>query len=135
MELPWKAGSFDVLVLSEVLEHLVDPWRVLRKLHPLLKPEAKVFASSPNVSHYRTIRMLIRGDWALADMGPMDRTHLRWFTPKTYRELFEACGYEVQSAKELSPLTWKAKAFLFFGLGRFRHLFIGQVDLRAHKVA
>ena len=34
--LPWSSSSFDVLILSEVLEHLVDPWAVLKKLWPLL---------------------------------------------------------------------------------------------------
>src|ERR1700731_1156564 len=52
IELPWPHDSFDVLILSEVLEHLVDPWAVLKKLRPLLKSGAKVLASSPNVSNH-----------------------------------------------------------------------------------
>jgi 2-polyprenyl-3-methyl-5-hydroxy-6-metoxy-1,4-benzoquinol methylase len=82
--LPWAPKHFDALIMSEVLEHLEDPWATLRRLRPLLKPNALVFASSPNVSHHRVIRMVIKGEWNLADLGVMDRTHLRWFTPKTY---------------------------------------------------
>jgi 2-polyprenyl-3-methyl-5-hydroxy-6-metoxy-1,4-benzoquinol methylase len=63
VELPWKPTSFDALIMSEVLEHLVDPWAALRRLRPLLKPGAMVFASSPNASHYEVILMLLRGDW------------------------------------------------------------------------
>ncbi len=134
LELPWQPESFDALILSEVLEHLVDPWRVLRKLHPLLKPGALVFASSPNVAHYKTITMLVRGQWALDDMGRMDRTHLRWFTPKTYKELFESCGFTVNSLRELLPLRPKARLFLFFSLGHLRHLFMAQMDVRARRI-
>ena len=56
--LPWAEGSFDALIMSEVLEHLGDPWALLRRLRPLMKPGALVFASSPNVSHHSVIRML-----------------------------------------------------------------------------
>jgi 2-polyprenyl-3-methyl-5-hydroxy-6-metoxy-1,4-benzoquinol methylase len=132
LRLPWGPATFDAVILSEVLEHLVDPWAALRKIRPLLKPEALVFASSPNISHYSAIRMLLRGQWDLTDVGLMDRTHLRWFTPSTYRALFESCGYAVNSTREKEPFRRKARIASALTLGRFRHLFIGQIDLRAH---
>jgi 2-polyprenyl-3-methyl-5-hydroxy-6-metoxy-1,4-benzoquinol methylase len=128
----WNSETFDALILSEVLEHLADPWATLRKIRPAMKSGALVFASSPNVSHYRTIVMLLRGEWTLSDFGVMDRTHLRWFTPNTYRDLFESCGYRVDAVREHRPLTRKATALNALSLGRFKHLFMGQVDLRAH---
>ena len=134
IQLPWTRGTFDALILSEVLEHLTDPRATLRKLRPLLKPGALVFASSPNVAHYRVVAMLLRGEWNLADSGIMDRTHLRWFTPKTYRALFESAGYKVDSVRELAPLTRKARLIAGFSFGRLKHLFISQIDLRAHCV-
>ena len=133
IELPWERDSFDVLIMSEVLEHLVDPWTVLKKLRPLLKPGARVFASSPNVSNHRIIRMLIRGDWTLTDMGMMDKTHLRWFTPRSYAALFEACDYVVDSVGQVGTFSMKAQILSRLTLGRFRHLFITQVNLRAHR--
>jgi 2-polyprenyl-3-methyl-5-hydroxy-6-metoxy-1,4-benzoquinol methylase len=134
LELPWAPRTFDVLILSEVLEHLTDPWTTLQRLHPLLKPGGLVFASSPNVSHYRVVVMLLRGEWNLADSGIMDRTHLRWFTPKTYWALFESTGYRVNSVRELSPLTRKAQVVVRLSFGHLKHLFISQIDLRAHRV-
>jgi 2-polyprenyl-3-methyl-5-hydroxy-6-metoxy-1,4-benzoquinol methylase len=107
--LPWQASSFDALILSEVLEHLVDPFAALRKLRALLRPGAVVLASSPNVGHYRFIWMLLAGKWRLEDSGPHDRTHLRWFTPRTYREMFEECGYEVKDIRGVAPLGPKAR--------------------------
>ena len=132
--LPWPAASFDVLILSEVLEHLVDPWATLRKIRPLMKSGSRVFASSPNACHYRMIAMLLRGDWTLSDFGEMDRTHLRLFTPKTYRELFETSGYHVDSIRPLEKLGGKARLANMLTLGRVKHLLIRQIDLRAHCV-
>ena len=71
---PEPAQSFDVLIASEVLEHLVDPWAVLKRLRPLLRPGALVFASSPNVGHYSVIWMLLNGRWDL-------ETWAEWIEP------------------------------------------------------
>lgn len=43
----WAYEFFDVLILSEVLEHLTGPAATLRRLHSFLKKGALVFASLP----------------------------------------------------------------------------------------
>ena len=135
MELPWEDQSFDALILSEVLEHLVDPWKLLRRLHRYMKPGALVFASSPNVSHHRIIRMLLKGEWNLTDDGIMDRTHLRWFTPGTFAAMFEDNGYEVLKVEPMSPFRFQVKLQIALLLGRGKHLFIKQIKLMARKRA
>ena len=95
VDLPWRPGSFDALLLSEVLEHLINPEDTLRMLYKLLRPEALVLASSPNIAHYRVLAMLLRGRFTPTDYGVMDRSHLRWFTPFEYRRIFEDAGFTV----------------------------------------
>ena len=56
MELPWAPASFDALILSEVLEHLVEPGRLLQRLAAVVRPGGIVLASSPNISHWRFVR-------------------------------------------------------------------------------
>lgn len=133
VELPWSHESFDALVLSEVLEHLSDPWKVLRKVHPLLRRGAMIFASSPNVCHYKIIFGLVKGRWKFADFGPLDRTHLRWFSPLTYREMFEECGYSVIRCGKLADHGPKARIVSAFTFGKLDHLLSRQIDLRAIK--
>jgi 2-polyprenyl-3-methyl-5-hydroxy-6-metoxy-1,4-benzoquinol methylase len=129
---PWKEQTFDVLFMSEVLEHLADPWEALRRLKSLLKPGALVFASSPNVAHFSTIKMLLSGRWDLGDWGMRDRTHLRWFTPKSFRDLFQACGFKVDDVRPHVALRWKSRLAVALMLGRGSHLFHQQIDLQAH---
>ena len=132
-DLPDQCGLSDVLIASEVLEHLIDPLAVLRKLRRRLTPGALVFASSPNIAHHSTLRMLIAGEWDLADSGRMDRTHMRWFTPKTYASLFEDAGFEVLSVRPLIPFRRKARIVNFLTGNRYQHLFVSQIVLEARR--
>ena len=127
MDLSALDGQFDALIISEVLEHLRDPWPTLERLVRCVKPGGMIFASSPNISHWRVIRDLMSGRFDYVGTGVMDETHLRWFTPRSYRELFERAGVVVDSVEPLVPRRWKAKLFGWLSGGRLDHLFIVQI--------
>ena len=76
--------------------------------------------------------MLLRGRWDLADKGVMDRTHLRWFTPRSFARMFEETGYAVDRLAPLSPLGAKARVLSALLGGRFEHLFWYQINLHGH---
>jgi 2-polyprenyl-3-methyl-5-hydroxy-6-metoxy-1,4-benzoquinol methylase len=133
MDLTPFAGQFDALVLSEVIEHVSDPWATLGRLVACLKPGAKVYASSPNVAHHKIIRKLLRGRFEYEAWGIMDRTHLRWFTPASFRALFDSAGVTVESLVPLSPMRWYIKPIHALTGGRIEHLYIKQMMLVGHK--
>jgi SAM-dependent methyltransferase len=125
-------ASFDILILSEVLEHLVNPGAVLRKLRVFLKPGALVLAGSPNVCHHSVLRMLLADRWDYQGKGIMDATHLRWFTAQTYQALFEDNGYVVDHVGSANPLSRKARLANALLFKRWEHLFYTQIFLRGH---
>ena len=88
-------GSVDCLVYGDVLEHLVDPWRVLKHQVRWLKPGGQVVASIPNIGHWSIIQNLLRGEWEYQDEGLLDRTHLRFFTLNTIQDLFTQAGLKI----------------------------------------
>jgi SAM-dependent methyltransferase len=133
IELDLPPGSFDVLLLSEVLEHLVNPSLVLKKLRILMKPGAVVLAGSPNVCHRSVLIMLFKGGWDYQPEGIMDATHLRWFSPRTYRALFEGAGYVVDHIGPASVLGWKASLANKLLFRRFEYLFFTQIYLRGYR--
>ena len=93
--LPFQA--FDVAVFGDVLEHLRNPWRVLKETRELLKPEGYVVVSIPNIAHGAIRLALLQGDFEYMELGILDNTHLRFFTRKTVETLFERCEYFVES--------------------------------------
>ncbi len=98
-ELPasFAPGVFDAVVCGDVLEHLHDPAGLLRRARSWLAPEGRLIASIPNVRHHTVVRGLLRGDWTYESAGLLDRTHLRFFTLRSIRELFARCGYELEA--------------------------------------
>ena len=132
IELDLPEHSFDILLLSEVLEHLVDPWTVLRRLRRLMKPGGLVRSGSPNVCHHSVVRALLRGRWRYEQKGIFDATHLRWFSPTTYGELFESCGFRVDAVGPADRLRAKARLFDVATFGQLRHLLYPQIYLQAH---
>jgi len=88
----------DCLVLGDIIEHLEDPWRTLFDLAYCCRKGAQVIASIPNIQHWSIVWALIYGHFDYNETGGlMDRTHLRWFTLKSVKELFEGAGLIVQS--------------------------------------
>ncbi|WP_037051812.1 class I SAM-dependent methyltransferase [Psychroserpens burtonensis] len=95
---------FDAIYFNDVLEHLAYPDAVLRDLKSKLKANGLVISSIPNLRHFRVLKMLvIDGNWDYAEHGVMDKTHLRWFTKKSIRKMYESLGYEIVSHEGISP--------------------------------
>jgi 2-polyprenyl-3-methyl-5-hydroxy-6-metoxy-1,4-benzoquinol methylase len=89
------AQQFDCIICGDVLEHLKDPAVVLRQLHEALAEDGVLLWSVPNVRHYTIVAGLLLGEWEYQDSGILDRTHLRFFTLKSARQLLATTGFEI----------------------------------------
>jgi SAM-dependent methyltransferase len=88
-------GHFDVVVCADVLEHLPDPHGLMSQLR---SRASCAVVSLPNVRFWTTFTQLgLHGRWPQRDRGVHDRTHLRWFTDKDAREMFDLAGFEVEA--------------------------------------
>ena len=84
-------GGIDCIVYGDVLEHLCDPWALLRVHAAALSDRGMMVICVPNVEHWSFAANLLRGTWDYEDKGLFDRTHLRWFSLETMRRgLMEA---------------------------------------------
>ena len=92
---PWAADSFDAVVAGDIIEHLKDPWRVLHEVRRLLKPNGQVVISIPNIANHDIIEQLANGVFNYTDAGLLDRTHLHFFTRKTFASTLMDAGLQV----------------------------------------
>lgn len=86
---------FECIIFGDVLEHLVDPGRVLVEARELLLENGFVLMSVPNVAHSSVALALMCNQFEPRDTGLLDRTHLRFFTLDTAIDLAESAGFAV----------------------------------------
>lgn len=90
-------GYFDLVVCNDVIEHMADPERFLAAVRTRMVPGGYIVASIPNMRHWEVLwQLLVRKDWKYVRDGIMDRTHLRFFTERSIRRLFEDHGFVVE---------------------------------------
>jgi methionine biosynthesis protein MetW len=88
-----QLGRFDVVLIADVLEHLVNPGSMLQLVRTALRPDGMMVVSVPNVAHW-TVRVdLLRGRFRYSHWGIMDAEHLRWFTRQSLNDLLARCGF------------------------------------------
>lgn len=95
LELPRLDGSFDVIVYGDVLEHLRDPLKVFSALNRHLGEDGVVCVSVGNVAHLWVRLQLLLGRFEYTERGLLDRTHLRFFTLKSFRRFMRDAGMSV----------------------------------------
>ncbi|MCX6356063.1 MAG: class I SAM-dependent methyltransferase [Candidatus Aureabacteria bacterium] len=87
--------TFDYIIFSHILEHLYDPLSILKHYLTFLKPGGRVIVAVPNVAVWTNRLSLLFGRFNYIDTGVMDRTHIRFFTFKTAKELVRAAGCSI----------------------------------------
>jgi 2-polyprenyl-3-methyl-5-hydroxy-6-metoxy-1,4-benzoquinol methylase len=88
-------GTFDFVILADVLEHLLDPVAALKKIKALLKENGQVIFSIPNMAHISVRLMLLAGYFEYTDTGLLDKTHLHFYDEQEVLRIFSDAGYEI----------------------------------------
>ena len=87
--------EFDYIVFADVLEHLRDPAAVLRRCIPALKDSGKLIISVPNIANWVIRLSLSFGRFDYMDKGILDRTHMRFFTLRTLKQMMSEVSCDV----------------------------------------
>lgn len=128
----WADGlsrEYDTILFGDVLEHLVNPAKVLSRASDLLLPNGRVIICIPNIAYWKIRVNLLRGKFEYTSAGILDVTHLRFYTPETAWQLIEESGYRI-IAKH--PLLGHGKIGnrirrLFPGLFTIQTIFVAQI--------
>jgi 2-polyprenyl-3-methyl-5-hydroxy-6-metoxy-1,4-benzoquinol methylase/glycosyltransferase involved in cell wall biosynthesis len=111
--MPFDApNGIDCIIYGDVLEHLVDPWRLLTLHAKYLAPQGTVLVCMPNIEHWSLAARLLGGQFAYERQGLLDRGHLRWFTPRTMGQALTAAGLELADIAPRPIETAEARRFV-----------------------
>ena len=96
IELSTFHNQFDIILLPDVLEHLIEPNAVLNKIKKCLNQNGKIIVSMPNIRHYSAVyKIFIKGDFSYEESGIFDYTHMRFYCKKNIITLLESSGYKI----------------------------------------
>jgi 2-polyprenyl-3-methyl-5-hydroxy-6-metoxy-1,4-benzoquinol methylase len=119
------SGPWDTICCYDVLEHLVDPSRVLVALLDAAAPGGRLHVSVPNARHYSLLADLaLRGTFGYTEWGHRDATHLRWFTRRDIVAAIEAAGWSVREVSH--PELHRARRLDALTGGRSTEFLVGQ---------
>jgi 2-polyprenyl-3-methyl-5-hydroxy-6-metoxy-1,4-benzoquinol methylase len=84
-------SKFDYIIFADVLEHLFDPIGVIKYFKKYLNYKGVIIISLPNICHISVIKsLMINRDFPYAEEGILDRTHLKFYTQKSFLREIES---------------------------------------------
>lgn len=104
-----QLGTFDVVHMSEVLEHIPDPAHLLRLAHGLLSPGGVLCVVVPN--DYNPFQAALRTACGYQPWWVAPPHHINYFDRLSLRSLMTRCRFEVV----LQEATFPIDLFLLFG--------------------
>jgi SAM-dependent methyltransferase len=97
---------YDVAVLSNVLEHALDPAEMLRQVRRILKPDGEVWISCPNAASWQ--RRLFGRSWINWHVP----FHIVHFTDATLSRALADAGFATVARAQVTPALWVAHSVL-----------------------
>ena len=83
------------MVAGDVLEHVIDPARLLDQLSDRLAPGGEVVVSVPNFGHWYPRFRAASGTFDYDSRGPLDEGHVRFFTRRSFERLVAASAVRI----------------------------------------
>lgn len=105
-------NNFDLIVMNQVIEHVLDPVGLMKKISGILKPGGILFVSTPNFGCRQAQKM--RAQWPSLHPGE----HLFFFSPDTLTALIGKCGLKIVGIETSQPLVTTPQLKKLFGQNR-----------------
>lgn len=138
LDFPEYENYFDLILLPDVLEHLIEPKIVLKKAHQFLKKDGEIIVSMPNIRHYSAfVKIFLKGDFKYEESGIFDYTHRRFYCRKNIKELIESADFK--TINEVSSIrNYKGKSIVktinIVTFRLFEEFFSTQYFFKAKKI-
>lgn len=125
LDLPF-GREFDVVLLADVAEHISRSEALLADLRKYLKEDGRLVVSLPNIALWVYRLSLVAGRFEYTDRGIMDKSHVRFYTLVTARNLLWSAGFNI-TRERFAPIPFQLVVTLprarglVSGLTRFYH--------------
>lgn len=117
--------KYDYIYFGDVIEHLVQPSKTLKRVKQLLKNDGRVVFSIPNMAFIAIRLELLMGEFEYTETGILDKTHLHFYTLKEVERTFSEADYTldildfVESGYSTDVIKWYLEKVGLVGSKKF----------------
>jgi glycosyltransferase involved in cell wall biosynthesis/ubiquinone/menaquinone biosynthesis C-methylase UbiE len=125
-KLPFATGSFDKVLMTEVLEHLADDRLAMQEIYRILKPGGILALSVPHANYpflwdpiNKTIEKL--GLRPIRNAGPITglwSNHWRLYRPAELHDVISSAGFQVEAIEEQTHYAFPFIHFIVYSIGK-----------------
>lgn len=104
-----QRGDIDIVIISEVVEHVFDPVFVLKRVRAALKESGTVVLTTPNFMTWTNRLRFLVGAFQYQEQGMFDFGHIRWFTYRYLHEVLAQAGFRITAERHIlfpGKLAW-----------------------------
>jgi 2-polyprenyl-3-methyl-5-hydroxy-6-metoxy-1,4-benzoquinol methylase len=87
--------SYDLVLFSDVLEHIYNPWMTLDKTKKIFNKDGLALISVPNFQNINYILSIFNGDFSYKETGLFDQTHIRFFSMRTILNYLKKLNFKI----------------------------------------
>lgn len=113
---------FDYIIFADILEHTINPDRILVNFKSYLRDDGKIVISLPNIANICIRLKLLFGRFDYTESGILDRTHLIFFTMKTSKIMIESAGLRIIKRISIGRMIYYIR--IFPNLFAYQFLFV-----------
>lgn len=130
-----QRGKFQMILALDILEHLLDPWSMAKRLADSLDHGGYMVVSIPNIRNFHaSVPLLFQNKWNYQDDGILDRTHLRFFVRSSAIDLMEQTGLKITKITSTSSEGKIVRLFRAITFGLLNTLTDRQFIIIAQKI-
>ncbi len=126
-DLPQESDGFlptyDAIILTEVLEHLFAPEKLLRRVKEISDEKTLLIVTVPNILFWKNRLRIFFGHFEYAESGLMDRGHIHFFSWRSIQDTLRESGWEVVGTAHYCPTRGTRFLARFFP-GLFAYQFV-----------
>lgn len=99
-------GQYDVIVSTEVVEHLYEPSALPRLALRLLRSDGVMLVTTPYHGYWKNLAICLLGKWDRHHSPLWNHGHIKFWSKKTLMQLFAGENFQFVSFQGLGRLPW-----------------------------
>src|SRR5580698_9174347 len=84
-----RAGYFDAIICTEVIEHIYEPRKLVANAYLLLKPRGRILVTTPYHGYWKNLAMALTGQMDEHFTALWDFGHIKFWSRKTLTALLK----------------------------------------------